>query len=192
MWLLVSGIVIFLVPSVWAYSRAKHEMLQSGRVTIPTFIGIFIGYVGHAAITIASCWRGTWPLPIPQEVALTYGLPLSLVGATVYLVARLEFRSFRLTWGLDTSRLVTTGIYRFTRNPQTIGAVLLMTGIGLAARSGVSLLLVAVPVLAWVVWLPVEERALERRFGDAYTRYRGSVARFIGYPRRGPNRRTVA
>lgn len=184
MWVLISGLVLFFVPGAWALGRANRELHRRGGISLGTFIALFVAYAGHAAITVVAAWRGTWPLPLPNNVAFLAGATLVVVGAVVYVAGRLQFNSFRLTWGLDSSRLVTTGIYRFTRNPQTIGSLLLLSGVGLLGRSGVALLLVAAPWLASLIWLPIEERFLQHRFGVKYNRYRDGVPRYVGWPRR--------
>ena len=182
MWLLISGSLVFLLPGAWALRRATHELDERGRIAAETFVAAFVAYVGHAALTLLAAWNAAWPVPISQSVALVTGGLLALVGATIYMAGRLEFGSFRLTWGLETSRVVTTGIYRFTRNPQTVGSLLFLTGAGLLGRSGVALLLVTVPFVASLIWLPIEESILERKFGERYRRYRDSVPRYVGLP----------
>ncbi len=102
---------------------------------------------------------------------------MAIAGASLYMAARIEFRSFRRTWGLDNDRLVTTGIYRFSRNPQTLGAVLFLAGASLAGRSMVAALLVTLLWVASLIWLPVEEKVLEHLFGDEYRRYRDAEER---------------
>ncbi len=113
---------------------------------------------------------------------------MAVVGGTLYIAGRIEFRSFRRTWGLDTGRLVTTGIYRFSRNPQTLGALLFLAGTSLAGRSAVAAFLVTLLCVASLIWLPVEEETLEHLFGDEYRRYRNAVPRYLGLLRnRGDN-----
>ena len=106
-----------------------------------------------------------------------------VAGGTLYLAARLHFGSFRLTWGLDTSRLVTTGIYRFSRHPQSLGWILVLTGTGVMGRSTVGLLLAGVYGWTCLVWLPIEEGILEQRFGSEYRRYLAATPWFLGLPR---------
>ena len=148
------------------------------------FVVLFVALVGYAGIMLLAAWSSMWLLPIDRRVALLAGGAAAAVGAAVYVAARVQFRSFRLTWGLDSTRLVTTGIYRFSRNPQTVGAALFWTGIALLGRSGVALLLAGLLWLAFLVWLPVEEQLLERTFGQDYRRYQGSTPRFLGLARR--------
>ena len=180
MWLLVAGAGLFIVSGGWALSRARREFEERGRLGWKTFLGAFLAYVGHAAATLWAAWSSTWTIPIDPRVALSTGGLIAVAGAILYMAARIEFRSFRRTWGLENDRLVTTGIYRFSRNPQTLGAVLFLAGASLAGRSMVAALLVTLLWVASLIWLPVEEKALERLFGDQYRCYRNTVPRTVG------------
>ena len=131
-------------------------------------------------------FQSVWQIPLTGPVALALGAGIGAFGASLYLSARIRFRSFRLTWGLTTDRLVTGGIYRFSRNPQSVGWLLFLVGVGVACRSGAGLFLAGAFLVSCFVWLPVEERILFRRFGEEYRRYRDSVPRYLGLPR-GPS-----
>jgi protein-S-isoprenylcysteine O-methyltransferase Ste14 len=133
-----------------------------------------------------------WPMRIPVVLAMVGGGALASLGLVAYLLAKLRFRSFRLTWGLGSERFVNDGIYRFSRNPQSLGWLLLLLGVGVASRSwGVMALACAYALNAWI-WVRLEEEFLDRRFGAEYRTYRARVPRFIGWPWRGErfNQRT--
>ncbi len=183
MWLLVTGSGLFVIFGGWALSKARRDFAERGRLGLNTFLAAFLAYVGHAAVTLLAAWKSTWTVPIDPPLALWTGGLMAVVGASLYMAARIKFRSFRRTWGLDNDRLVTTGIYRFSRNPQTLGAVIFLAGASLAGRSAVAVLLVTLLWVASLVWLPVEEKALEHLFGDKYRRYRDTVPRYLGLPR---------
>lgn len=183
MWLLVIGSLLFIAPGGWALSRARSEFAERGRLGVTTFVAALLAYVGHATVTLFAAWKSTWPVPIDPRMALLTGGLMAVVGGTLYIAGRIEFRSFRRTWGLDTGRLVTTGIYRFSRNPQTLGALLFLAGASLAGRSAVAALLVTLLGVASLIWLPVEEKVLEHLFGSEYRSYRNTVPRYLGLPR---------
>lgn len=76
--------------------------------------------------------------------------------------------------------IVSDGPYRFTRNPMYLTFSLAMLGLGLMFAN------------VWILlWLPIvmlvihhgvilrEERYLERKFGEEYTRYKARVRRWI-------------
>ena len=70
-------------------------------------------------------------------------------------------------------RLITTGPYRFIRNPSYTGAVVTLIGVGLAQGNGWSLLAVAAGGVVGYGWrVIVEERALAAHFGDDWQAWR--------------------
>jgi protein-S-isoprenylcysteine O-methyltransferase Ste14 len=76
--------------------------------------------------------------------------------------------------------LATGGIYRFTRNPMYLGALIFFVGFALAFSSG--WLLVAVPAIALALRklaVEPEEAYLTRRFGDDYIHYCQTVRRWF-------------
>ncbi len=78
------------------------------------------------------------------------------------------------------SRLVTGGVYRWTRNPMYLGLLMLLAAwalwLGSAAPWGVPPLFVAFLTVAQI---RPEEAALQRRFGAAYGAYRERVRRWL-------------
>jgi protein-S-isoprenylcysteine O-methyltransferase Ste14 len=79
-----------------------------------------------------------------------------------------------------TTAIVTTGPYRFTRNPAYLGMALVYVGIALLASA--LWVLLPLPVVLAVIDNGVikrEERYLERKFGDEYVAYRRGVRRWI-------------
>lgn len=106
----------------------------------------------------------------PGGLLLAGGLALALWGVASLGVGQ--------ALGLE-GGLAVTGPYRFTRNPQYVGDIGATVGWALLTGS----LRVAAVALVAVVWYLVlprsEEPWLERRFGDAYRRYRSRVPRFF-------------
>jgi protein-S-isoprenylcysteine O-methyltransferase Ste14 len=84
----------------------------------------------------------------------------------------------------ETTALVTSGVFRFTRNPVYLSMVLLVIGVGLALNSLWSLVL-AIPTGSALCLTAIkpEERYLDARFGDAYRAYRATVPRWFSVSR---------
>jgi len=80
----------------------------------------------------------------------------------------------------DSSSLVATGMYRYTRNPMYVGMVLVLLGI--AVRLGdltpFVMPILFVPILTARV-IKHEEVMLEERFGDEYREFKQSVPRWL-------------
>jgi protein-S-isoprenylcysteine O-methyltransferase Ste14 len=78
------------------------------------------------------------------------------------------------------TRLVTSGIYRFTRNPVYLGFLFMQVGLLLNAGSywGILLTPLMVPLFNRLVIEP-EEKSLAHQFGDEYRGYKSKVRRWI-------------
>ena len=79
-----------------------------------------------------------------------------------------------------TTAIVTTGPYRFTRNPAYLGMAL--TYVGIAVTSAALWVLVPLPLVLAVIDHGViarEERYLERKFGEEYLGYKRTVRRWV-------------
>ena len=127
-------------------------------------------------------------LPLPFSVTETNWVPWTAGGALI-LIGLLLFaagvRNFsRAATHLPTNQparvLVTSGIYRWTRNPIYLAFFLVYGGIGVAAQSPWVLIL-TLPLAITIRYGVVarEEAYLERRFGDAYRDYKALVRRWI-------------
>jgi protein-S-isoprenylcysteine O-methyltransferase Ste14 len=125
-----------------------------------------------------------WALPLELPSALRIGLASAAILAGIALVAS-AFGLFR-SIGQDpapwtpTPEIVTTGIYRVTRNPMYVGMALLQFGIGIALANG--WIVAFVPLVLAVVYATAvrhEEAYLERKFGEGYLVYKRSVRRWL-------------
>ena len=104
------------------------------------------------------------------------------VGAAISGWGWLTFRKAHTTTvpGERSSRFVTWGPYRFTRNPMYVGLVIAYVGEALILRQIWPLLLLPL-VVAYVNWvvIPVEERKLTEVFGDEYQGYKARTRRWL-------------
>lgn len=103
-------------------------------------------------------------------------------GLLLMLMAVVEMRRARTTVipHLQPTRLVTSGIFRRTRNPIYLGDVLVLAGLILRWDAVLSLPLV--PVFAWIIerrFILAEESRLERAFGREFALYRAQTRRWI-------------
>ncbi len=75
--------------------------------------------------------------------------------------------------------LVTSGPYRWIRNPLYTAGGLLFTGLGFVAASWFLIAAAALAVTLARLRLPTEEAELEARFGQEYRDYAGRTGRFF-------------
>ncbi len=141
-------------------------------------------FLGALLIGIGLEWL--WPLSWLDGVpgSLRYGLGggLALAGAALLAAALRLFRKAGTAippWE-PAAALVTTGVYRRSRNPIYLGMVLLYLGLALIfVASWALLLLIPVLVALQIAVIRREEAYLERRFGAAYREYRARVRRWL-------------
>jgi protein-S-isoprenylcysteine O-methyltransferase Ste14 len=77
-------------------------------------------------------------------------------------------------------QLVDTGVYRFIRHPIYTGVLLELLGFGVALANWLSILLILLPNIASLAYrIIVEEKVLERHFGDQYRDYEHRTKRLI-------------
>ena len=110
-------------------------------------------------------------------------IPLFLTGIVILLTCIFSFaRVGRGTLApVDpTKHLVTTGFYRFSRNPMYAGVMLVLTGEAVFFRSGsLWIYLISVFVLFNLFILAIEEPRLRRDFTLEYDDYCRKVRRWI-------------
>ncbi len=178
------GVVVLAAGMLWCLARVRAEFRQTGQLRAATVTIVWLVYALHFAVTVYAAWKRPWPLDVRLPVSNVAGASLVIVGAVLYLGGIGAFGSFKRKSGLDSSRLVTTGIYAWSRNPQNVGWALFLLGFGVAARSGVALLLAGLFWLAFRSYLPLEEEVLRQRFGSEYEKYCKRVRRYFGPAKR--------
>jgi len=108
---------------------------------------------------------------------LTAGAAVGLAGVRTFHRARTTVNPYRPQ---ASSRLVTSGVYRHTRNPMYLGLMLALAGWGIYLANPWSLLLgfAFVPFMNRFQIRP-EERALEKTWGEEFRNYCRRVRRWL-------------
>jgi protein-S-isoprenylcysteine O-methyltransferase Ste14 len=122
-------------------------------------------------------------MTIPPAVRLPLGIVLLVVGVpmVIWTITR-----FLLTKGSPIPFnpppvMVVNGLYGIVRNPMHLGWMVVLIGLAVLMQS-FTLLVIFIPLflLAHIVYLKlIEEKELEKKFGQAYIDYRKSVPMFI-------------
>lgn len=79
-----------------------------------------------------------------------------------------------------TSHIVTTGIYRFSRNPMYLSIMIFLTACAVYLENALALLVLPLALfcLNYFQIIP-EEQILEQKFGEAYLAYKRAVRRWL-------------
>ena len=123
------------------------------------------------------------PLPfLVPAILRNIGLLLTFIGFLFGIGAFLEFRKARTT--LDphgsSKQIVSSGVYRFSRNPIYLGFLLMV--VGLPLTSGLYWGIIVAPfyiIMMNRLVIQYEEAYLEKKFGKTYTSYTSQVRRWL-------------
>jgi protein-S-isoprenylcysteine O-methyltransferase Ste14 len=125
-----------------------------------------------SAFTLLLPWRSAFAL-----ILFTAGLVVALAGVLAFRRAKTTVNPLTPE---ATTAMVTSGIYRFTRNPMYLGFLFVLAGwaMYLSNLLGFALLPLFALYLTRFQIVP-EERALCAKFSDAFTAYKRSVRRWL-------------
>lgn len=145
------------------------------RLLPPTyfFISIVVMVLFHFVFPLSKVIVYPWNLLGCAPLGI--GIALNLVADRAFKEHQTTVKPFQ-----ESSVLVTTGVFRFTRNPMYLGIVLMLLGI--AFLMGTLMPFIVVPVLAVsieLVFIKVEETMLEEKFGRTWVEYKQKVRRWI-------------
>jgi protein-S-isoprenylcysteine O-methyltransferase Ste14 len=178
-----AAVVVFSASGVLLLRR-RRELLTTGRLSAPTVAWMYATYTTHAA---ASAWlltRDRAPTEHPRMARCLRwtGSVLALSGSGLWTAGADHFAGPGQLSGTQVGNQVSSGVYRYSRNPQYTGLVLTLYGLALARRSPGAAALATAAAAAYRWWVPVEEAHLEATFSADYRNYRARTPRWIGLP----------
>ena len=157
--------------------RMRHELVHDQAFQPPTATMMWGTYAIGVLAYIDALTLGRRPRRDPLSAAAVAG---GVMGAGLLVGGMGAFQGPRQVTGTESGKLVTSGVYRYSRNPQYAGFLLLAAAGAVVTRSWPAAAVTAGLATTYRYWIGVEEAALERRFGAEYLRYKSSAARWIG------------
>ena len=136
--------------------------------------GLFLGAFGIDIVMMLG--DKSRLLPIGNE-KYYLGVPLAIVGLLFLGWGAYEL-GVKRSLGVA-GEFVATGPYKFTRNPQYVGDILLFLGMMVISNSFPAVAGLALLILALLLMPLAEEPWLEDMYGEAYTKYKMTTPRFL-------------
>jgi len=139
-------------------------------------VGLCVAYLGTVVDSLLGVSSFTFPL------AKTLALGLLGLGFLVRLWATFHFyvHKMRVISLTPQATLITSGPYRFSRNPLYLGGnVFIFFGAALLLGSPAALAMTALHLPLIDRLIRREETQLEQSFGDEWRRYKGRVRRWL-------------
>lgn len=158
-------------------------MVQSksggAKVRVPPPL-VFVGLIGSGLAL--ERWLSPLAVPVAFWPRVLIGALVVVGGIVMVMSAQVWFKrtgQHPAPWK-PSPELLSSGIYRHTRNPMYIGMTLIQLGLGIALGNGwIAVLSPLALVIVHVVAVRAEEAYLTEKFGDSYARYKASVRRYL-------------
>ncbi len=176
---LLSAVLLLAFAYLVFYRVVAQDYLKKGRLSwlasalqLLVLVAFFLFPYLYMPSEWAWDWlpNGTWNRLIAFVLAST-GVLLAF-GTMIWFGLKRAF-------GLEAKGIVTTGLYRYTRNPQIIGAWLMVLGVFayLPSLYNVGWVLIWALISYWMV--VNEESYLRRLYGEEYERYCEQTPRYL-------------
>jgi len=144
----------------------------------PPLVAVAVGLIMWGLSTL-----GVGVLP-RSHVGTGVAIVIAVLGVGAAVFGNISFRRAKTTVNPfkpeTASSLVTSGIYRVTRNPMYLGMLLVLVGWAVFLANGLAVIAIALfPAYITRFQIKPEERALMALFGEQYASYSSRVRRWI-------------
>jgi protein-S-isoprenylcysteine O-methyltransferase Ste14 len=179
LWIFMVAWVFFhMVPITWPIFRYDIKVMFKKGAASPAY--------NKREKIINNLMTAVWIVLFVYSIFLTLplGTPFLYAGIALFAAGVIIVEIAMIPWvktAIDEP--VTKGLYRYSRHPVYIGVYLQQIGIGIAAASGLFLLLTITQVALSMVLAPAEERFCSEKYGDTYQVYMNSAPRWLGIPK---------
>ena len=170
----------------WAETIYRMATARGKLKIIMTPVGIIFWFSVSILFIYAALWLDGYlsaPPLLPVPVNIYSSVLILVIGATLVLWPVYSFiraRGSPVPFN-PPRRLVIAGLYSRIRNPMISGWIVLLLGLGLLLNS-VALIFIFTPlfILLNVLYLKaIEEKEMEKKFGEQYLKYKASIPMFI-------------
>lgn len=160
----------------------QTDQIAKGKRKDKVFYTELLMKIATYAVVLAEVISILFGKPTVKAVAGWIGMGVGIAGNVIFALAVITMKdSWRAGIALqDKTKMVTNGIYQFSRNPAFLGFDLVYLGILLMFFNGVLLLCSILAAVMLHLQILQEERYLPHVFGDEYLAYKQKVRRYLG------------
>jgi protein-S-isoprenylcysteine O-methyltransferase Ste14 len=175
----IACVIYSTVPAFWLLIHPRVEFWRSRRrspyrILLPAWVGMWA-----LVAVITARYRGV----LLYEPGWTW-IPAGILFCAGFLLYKFSNSRFALTQlgglpeilpGHNQQQLVTIGIRAHVRHPVYLGHLCEMLAWSLGTGLAICWALTAFAIVTGVVMIRMEDKELEKRFGEQYGRYRSTV-----------------
>ena len=162
------------------YSFIKRIYLKKQKLSFFTgFSQVFI-FLSHALLLYLPYYLYTsWPQITVGKIQYIIGLSICICASLIIFAGCVNLGPFSKTMGINSNKLITQGLYRFSRNPQLIGYSLLIISYTTLWPSWYMTISIASYGIIIHRMVLTEEIHLENLFGEDYKEYCKTIPRYF-------------
>lgn len=177
--------LVLLLISFWVFRIiVRKDYLNKGRLSPLSYIletGVFALHANLPYVFARERWMSYQFLP-QDPLFRQISLFVILIGLAILLAAWFGLGT-GTSFGQDKNRLKTTGLYRYSRNPQLLGYGIILLVFAFSFRSWYSLGWFVQYVIISGFMISSEEEFLRKQYSEEYEEYCRRSSRIIGLPR---------
>jgi len=180
--LLIIGGVISLIVGIYSIFRVRKEYQHAGLLSNFTVTVVWFEYIFVTLLVIASSIYAPWQIFELTGITTLVGILLILAGIVTFSIGIAQFGSFRRMSGQDTNQLITSGIYKKSRNPQNFGWYIGLVGIAILGMSPLALGFTLAFILLLHIYITgIEEPFLRKMYGKKFKTYMKDTSRYWAF-----------
>jgi protein-S-isoprenylcysteine O-methyltransferase Ste14 len=149
--------------------------MKAKQILPPTYVlmALIVMLILHFALPVVRFIPTPWHLL--GLIPLALGVALNLIADRAFRIAGTTVKPFK-----ESTALLNDGVYSISRHPMYLGFVLILIGVAILLGSLTPWVIIPIfAVLMEVVFIRVEERMLEEKFGPAWLVYKKKVRRWL-------------
>ncbi len=160
-------------------SEGYSILAKLSSITIFIWLGILITYLIAQELLVIF-----WTIPIVSNDLFTLlGAIIGIIGFVIEVLGMGSLgENFRLELPKEETELITTGIYRVTRNPIVLGLDLIILATFFFIPNLLTLIITILNFITFDAKVRCEEIFLHERFGESYDEYKKKVGRYLPFP----------
>jgi protein-S-isoprenylcysteine O-methyltransferase Ste14 len=177
---------VFLFIGVYLSIKIKFEYKNFQKRKLCSSILCLAHHELYVGLVCYCAWYNTWPFfnlnanLFLHIIISIVGIFLVIIGIFFYISYLAGIKSVLIAIGRNPNELIADGIFKVSRNPQSLSRIIGLIGLALWGRSFFSLFL----ALSWISMnhfnVLIEENHLENLFGVSYLHYCSSTPRYCG------------
>ena len=175
----IACVIYSTIPAFWLLIHPRAEYWRSRRkspykILLPVWIAMWV-----AVAVLTAPWRRI--LLYKSDLTWLPAAPLFCTGLILYTLSHQQFTLAQLgglpeiLQGGNQQRLVTTGIRSQVRHPVYLGHLCEMLAWSAGTGLAVCWALTAFAIVTGAAMIKMEDKELEKRFGQEYRHYRSRV-----------------